>query len=291
MKASSLVGLLTAVVLMATTASAPPPGPTPRVPASENKQTVVLKKPAPIRKGPGQPSRDFRPAKKKTGSPYYTGHRSVAFLTMGEIDVIQRFPEDFGTASPMDPCLGCCTDIENHIPASESEPESPDMNHSHNSMKLEPGLGAIGELDLESSANSTIDHCLGCCDAAIEISTSPMPPLTSGGGSSVPLTSTVLKVTGKQATEKTTQNHPLKRPRKKTTRWGSSAVSSSEEEGMGKFILRREGGTPMADRTEVAERATPKYNPSLKRKKMIPFLRHGCKSVPDSSSMSSSEEG
>ncbi|XP_069065335.1 uncharacterized protein [Pleurodeles waltl] len=228
MKASSLVGLLTAVVLMATTASAPPPGPTPRVPASENKQTVVLKKPAPIRKGPGQPSRDFRPAKKKTGSPYYTGHRSVAFLTMGEIDVIQRFPEDFGTASPMDPCLGCCTDIENHIPASESEPESP---------------------------------------------------------------STVLKVTGKQATEKTTQNHPLKRPRKKTTRWGSSAVSSSEEEGMGKFILRREGGTPMADRTEVAERATPKYNPSLKRKKMIPFLRHGCKSVPDSSSMSSSEEG
>lgn len=244
MKASSLAGLLTAVVLMATTASAPPPGPTPQAPPSENMQAVVLKKPVPDRKGTGQPSRDFRPAKKRTSSPYYTGHRSVAFLTMGEIDVIQRFPEDLGTASPMDPCLGCCIDIENHIPATGSDPDPPDMNTSHNSMTLEPGLGEIGVKDLESSTNFTTDHCLGCCDAAIEISTPPMPPVTRGGGAGDLNTGTAPKGTGTRASGKTTQNQSLHRPREKTTRWGSSAVSSSEEGGMGKFILRREDSRP-----------------------------------------------
>ncbi|XP_078518801.1 uncharacterized protein LOC144783943 isoform X2 [Lissotriton helveticus] len=240
MKASSLVGLLTAVVLMATTASAPPPGPTPQVPPPENMQAVVLKKPVPNRKGTGQPSRDFRPAKKRTSSPYYTGHRSVAFLTMGEIDVIRRYPEDLGTASPMDPCLGCCIDIENHIPATGSDPEPHDMNPSHNSMMLEPGLGAIDMKDLESNTNYTTDHCLGCCDAAIEVSTAPMPPVTRGVEAGGLLTGTEPKGSGTRASGKTTQNQPSHRPREKTTRWGSSAVSSSEEGGMGKFILRRE---------------------------------------------------
>ncbi|XP_069499197.1 uncharacterized protein [Ambystoma mexicanum] len=225
---ASFVGIL-AVAAMA---SAAPAGPTPLTSAAGNKQTAVMKKPVLSRKASEQPSRDARQGRRRPGQPYYTGHRSVAFLTMGQIDVMQPFPDATGSASPPDPCSGCCSTNGDSSPAAG---------------------GSIHQGAPSGQATA--------------------PKETGSGGSRT-----------------TTRNNPSQRPREKITRWGSSAVSSSEEGGIGQLIIRRRSQTLAAGRIKMAEGVHPNNYPSQLRKKMSPCPRGGYQSVADSSSMSSSEE-
>ncbi|XP_069499196.1 uncharacterized protein [Ambystoma mexicanum] len=246
---ASFVGIL-AVAAMA---SAAPAGPTPLTSAAGNKQTAVMKKPVLSRKASEQPSRDARQGRRRPGQPYYTGHRSVAFLTMGQIDVMQPFPDATGSASPPDPCSGCCSTNGDSSPAAggsihQGAPSGQVVSPTHMSMKEEPGFGVMDVDGLESMANSTNDRCLGCCDVADEMFTLSHDGMRTEGGAGDPSTATAPKETGSGGSRTTTRNNPSQRPREKITRWGSSAVSSSEEGGIGQLIIRRREANPSSPR-------------------------------------------
>ncbi|KAM9306054.1 uncharacterized protein PAF06_013160 [Gastrophryne carolinensis] len=195
--------------------------------------------------------------RKKTIWSYNPGHRSLAFLVAGEVEVASPPPGRAVTGAEYR-CLGCCGE---KTPGTGKTTPRPQLSNRVDQILLHPNdLGAIG-----AEPNSVIDLCLGCCeDGAIP---SPRVRTTTRAGR-VTKAPAVTRQRPWQAQRATTRERPCVRPHCNPN-WRYEASSSSEE---------------------VVRRPPPRSRTQLQQSRMGPRCRHlGCRSplgsiVKDSSS-------
>ncbi|KAM5157829.1 uncharacterized protein ACMZJ9_009108 isoform 1-T3 [Mantella aurantiaca] len=89
---------------------------------------------------------------------YNPGHRSLAFLIAGEVEVVSPPPVESVTGVEYR-CLGCCRERS----AGYKSPAIPDPSNRVGRLVLRPdGLAVIG-----TEPNSVNDKCLGCCEDGV----------------------------------------------------------------------------------------------------------------------------
>ncbi|CAI9619408.1 unnamed protein product [Staurois parvus] len=157
--------------------------------------------------------------RKKTIWSYNPGHRSLAFLVAGEVEVVSPPPVDSVTGVEYR-CLGCCG--ERALVGGKST-SSPRPSNRVGRIVLRPdGLAVIG-----TEPNSVNDRCLGCCE--------DNGVTTSGTTTTTTTTATTTKarrvmkipITGRQRAWQARRGAPYENPN-----WRFESSSSSEEISM-----------------------------------------------------------
>ncbi|XP_044149683.1 uncharacterized protein LOC122938318 isoform X2 [Bufo gargarizans] len=105
-----------------------------------------------------QPVLMIQRGRKKSIWSYKPGHRSLAFLVAGEVDVVSPPPVTPGTGDYR--CLGCCGDKEMILGKSTAAPKI----SNRVSRVLAPPAGPRNP---GTEPNSINDRCLGCCEESV----------------------------------------------------------------------------------------------------------------------------
>ncbi|XP_077349762.1 uncharacterized protein LOC143997818 [Lithobates pipiens] len=160
--------------------------------------------------------------RKKTIWSYNPGHRSLAFLVAGEVEVVSPPPGEAVTGVEYR-CLGCCGE---RAPFGSKMTSTPQPSNRVGLLVLRPdGLAVIG-----TEPNSVNDRCLGCCEDSVTPNNGAMAVTTSGTTNTSPTTTTkvgrVMKVpvTGRQRVWQAQRGAPYENPD-----WRFESSSSSEE--------------------------------------------------------------
>ncbi|XP_040211307.1 uncharacterized protein LOC120941743 [Rana temporaria] len=182
--------------------------------------------------------------RKKTIWSYNPGHRSLAFLVAGEIEVVSPPPGDAVTGAEYR-CLGCCGE---RTPFGSKTTSSPQPSNRVGRLVLRPdGLAVIG-----TEPNSVNDRCLGCCEDSVTPINGVTTTVTTSGTTTATTTTTtkagvVMKVpiTGRQRVWQAPRGAPYENPN-----WRFESSSSSEEISRVRHPPRRSRFQPIRSRVE-----------------------------------------
>lgn len=181
--------------------------------------------------------------RKKTIWSYNPGHRSLAFLVAGEVEVVSPPPVDAVTGVEYR-CLGCCGE---RAPSGSKTTSSPQPSNRVGRLVLRPdGLAVIG-----TEPNSVNDRCLGCCEDIVTPIDGVMTVTTSGTTTTSTTTKVgrVMKVpvTGRQRVWQAQRGAPYENPN-----WRFESSSSSEEISRVRRPPQRSRLQPIRSRMDVS---------------------------------------